>query len=415
MALAMMASPVTLAATIAVWAIAAAVALPALVLALECLVGTVRPVGKEKLGPISPSIVLMPAHNEAQGIGPAISAVLAQLRGGDELIVIADNCTDDTADRARALGATVIERTEPDRRGKGHALEYARAFIAAQRAADARVVVIVDADCLPRPGAVPALVATAGRRNAAVQGAYLMEPPPGADAVVRVSCFAFLVKNLVRQLALDRLAGAALLQGSGMAFPGEVFAGMRWAAGSLVEDLDMGMDLLLAGRSVVFASEAQFVSAASSARGTAGQRRRWEHGMMQSAWRMVPRLLAAGFSRRPRLLVVALDLLVPPTVLLLVVLSIATAAMALLAGVGLAGVGGFPILVGPVLLLLGAGLALAIGLAVAWWRHGRSVLPASSLRDIPGYVLWKLPLIAQFFTRRERNWVRTERMEDLGP
>lgn len=386
------------------WTIAAIVAVPVLVLALECLVGAACPVTSDDRLPRSSCIVLMPAHDEAGGIVPVVTAVLAQLRPGDELVVIADNCTDQTAALARAQGATVIERTDPARRGKGHALEYGRAFIAQQRAHEAaEVVAIVDADCLPRPGAIAALVETAQRRGAAVQGAYLMEPPPGADAVVRVSCFAFLVKNLVRQLALDRLAGAALLQGSGMAFPRAVFAGMDWAAGSLVEDLDMGIDLLLAGHSVVFAPDARFVSAASSARGTAGQRRRWEHGMIQSALRMAPRLILAGLAGRPRLLMVALDLLVPPTVLLLLILCAVTAVLGLSAGLGMT------VLTGPTLLLLGVGAILAIGLMAAWWRHGRAVLPARNLREIPGYVLWKLPLIAQFVTRREREWVRTER------
>ncbi|WP_395397394.1 glycosyltransferase family 2 protein [Novosphingobium sp. BL-8A] len=381
------------------WTMALCMALPALVLAIECAVGACRSLPVPADEPASPCIVLMPAHDEAQGIALAVSSVLAQLRAGDELVVVADNCTDDTAAIARSLGATVIERSDSTLRGKGYALEYGRAFIERQRAEAAfAVVIVIDADCLPKPGAISALAAATERKQAVVQGAYLMEPPADADAVVRVSCFAFLVKNLVRQLALDWLAGAALLQGSGMAFPRAVFARMRWSAASLVEDLDMGMDLLLAGQAVRFEPAAGFVSAASSARGTAGQRRRWEHGMLQSAQRFVPRLIGAGIAGRPRLLFVALDLLVPPTVLLIVLLLAVTAALALIVG-----------LEGPTLALLATGLALALCLGAAWWRHGRAMLPLASIGRIPGYVLWKLPLLLQFVTRRERNWIRTER------
>ncbi|WP_395334432.1 glycosyltransferase family 2 protein [Novosphingobium sp. BL-8H] len=393
------------------WILAGSVAVPALVLALECAVGacrSVRPGGIREADRL-PCIVLMPAHDEARGIAAAVAAVLAQLRGQDELVVVADNCTDDTAAIARSLGATVIERVDPVHRGKGHALEFGRAFIEGQRAGHPfATVIVIDADCLPLAGAIRALSAASTRRDAVVQGAYLMTSPADAEPVVRVSCFAFLIKNLVRQLGLDGLAGAALLQGSGMAFPRPVFAGMRWSAASLVEDLDMGVDLLLAGQRVVFEGAAGFTSAASSARGTAGQRRRWEHGMIQSATRFVPRLIAAACAGRPRLAFVALDLLVPPTVLLIVLLAGATALC--LATLGLATLGLTTLdLAGPTLLLLGAGLALAATLTAAWWRHGRAVLPAASLGRIPGYVLWKLPLLVQFVTRRERNWIRTER------
>lgn len=381
------------------WVVAGAVALPVMVLAIECAVGACLSAGEAQDTPREPCIVLMPAHDEACGIAAAVAAVLAQLSEGDELVVVADNCTDDTAAIACASGATVVERADPMRRGKGHALEFGRAFIERQRFARRfATVLVIDADCLPLPGAIAALANAAQRRDAVVQGAYLMTAPPDAEPVVRISCLAFLIKNLVRQLALDRLAGAALLQGSGMAFPRTTFARMRWSAASLVEDLDMGVGLLLSGERVVFEGSAGFVSAASSARGTAGQRRRWEHGMVQSARRFVPRLLAAGVSGRPRLAMVALDLLVPPTVLLIVMLGAVTLLSLAVAGPA-----------GPTLLLLGSGLALALALAAAWWRHGRKALPAASLGRIPGYVLWKLPLLAQFVTRRERDWIRTER------
>ena len=50
--------------------------------------------------------------------GPAVG-VLTDRFDRRRLIVIADNCTDATADIARDAGAEVIERTAPDNRGKG--------------------------------------------------------------------------------------------------------------------------------------------------------------------------------------------------------------------------------------------------------------------------------------------------------
>lgn len=383
-----------------VWALCYAVSIPVCMLALECLVGTFGDAMRSSRAPSPPFIVLMPAHDEAAGIASAIAAVHEQLRPGDELVVVADNCTDNTAEIARALGATVIERNDPARRGKGYALEFGRAFIdATPERAEARIVLIVDADCHPEPGALQRLAATAAARNCTVQGAYLMDCPQDASPVVRVSCFAFLVKNLVRQRALDRLAGAALLQGSGMAFPRAVFGRVRWATSSLVEDVEMGLDLLLRGHAIAFDAAALFHSSASSTSGTESQRRRWEHGMLLTMRRYVPKLLAAGVLKlRGRLLVAALDLTVPPTVLL-AMLAFAVTAVALVFGRF-----GFP-----VLLLLGADLALAGGIGLAWWKHGQRLLPPAQIGQIAGYILWKLPILAQFVTRRESRWIRTER------
>ena len=41
--------------------------------------------------------ILMPAHDEAEVIGATLGAIREQLSSRDRLIVVADNCTDDTA------------------------------------------------------------------------------------------------------------------------------------------------------------------------------------------------------------------------------------------------------------------------------------------------------------------------------
>ncbi|HXM34723.1 MAG TPA: glycosyltransferase, partial [Pyrinomonadaceae bacterium] len=68
--------------------------------------------------------VLVPAHNESAGLLPTITDIKRQLFAGDRLLVVADNCTDDTAAIAAARGAEVIERNDPSRRGKGYALDF---------------------------------------------------------------------------------------------------------------------------------------------------------------------------------------------------------------------------------------------------------------------------------------------------
>ncbi len=67
--------------------------------------------------------ILMPAHNESRLIAETIRSVAPQLRSGDRLIVVADNCSDNTAAIAAAEGAEVVVRTDSLRRGKGYALD----------------------------------------------------------------------------------------------------------------------------------------------------------------------------------------------------------------------------------------------------------------------------------------------------
>src|SRR4051812_5965056 len=77
--------------------------------------------------------IIVPAHNEALGIADTVASLRAldypeALRA---IWVVADNCSDDTAARAEAAGASALVRNDTEKRGKGHALDYA--FAESQR------------------------------------------------------------------------------------------------------------------------------------------------------------------------------------------------------------------------------------------------------------------------------------------
>ena len=75
--------------------------------------------------------VLVAAHNEENVISGIIKSLKAQTYSIDmfDVFVIADNCTDKTAEIARSLGVGVIERFDETKKGKGYALEYAFDYI----------------------------------------------------------------------------------------------------------------------------------------------------------------------------------------------------------------------------------------------------------------------------------------------
>ena len=344
--------------------------------------------------------VLVPAHNEAAGIATTLASVQAQLRPGDRVLVVADNCSDNTAEVASHAGAEVIERHDPQHRGKGYALDFGVRHL---KADPPQVLVMLDADCFLAPGALDPLVARCAQSGRPVQALYLMQAPPGAGLQLRLAEFAWRVKNQVRPLGAWRLGGPCQLMGSGMAFPWLLISSAPLASAHLVEDMQLGIDLALAGHAPLFVPQALVTSRfPDTAPAALAQRSRWEHGHLSTLLHRVPELFAAGLRRADGpLLAFAADLMVPPLALLLL-LSV------LLAGVNL---GGW-ILLGFVAPLSTSLLALALiasGCAVAWRRFGAGTVSGGELLLAPLYALRKLPLYTSFVWRRQTQWLRAKR------
>ena len=344
--------------------------------------------------------VLVPAHNEAAGIAATLKTLLPQLRAQNRLVVIADNCDDETADVARAVGATVIERQDLERRGKGYALDYGLQFIAAD---PPEVVMVVDADCVVHPGTIDYLAHLAVTVARPVQATYLLSQSVNPGPKDAVSVLAFMVKNLVRPKGLDRLGLPCLLTGSGMAFPWSVIHKVSLASSNIVEDMQLGLDLAIAGHAPVFCSDAKVTGLLpQQQQATRSQRTRWEHGHLQTLLTQVPRLLKASvMQKRCELLAIALDLCVPPLSLLVMIWATA------MGGASLAGVLGASWL--PAVLLAMEGLLIFISIVGAWVKFGRRNLPILTLLIVPLYVLWKIPLYFAFLIRPQKKWIRTER------
>jgi glycosyltransferase involved in cell wall biosynthesis len=184
--------------------------------------------------------VLIPAHNEASIIVATIGSVLPQLSTLDRLLVVADNCLDETAAIASAAGAQVIERSDTTRRGKGYALDFGVRHLGTDAT---EVAVIVDADCQVAAGALDRLARRCVRSRRPVQALYLMYARNGAGFRTRIAQFAWIVKNKIRPLGLHRLGLPCQLMGTGMAFPWSCLATGSLATGHLVEDLKLGIDL----------------------------------------------------------------------------------------------------------------------------------------------------------------------------
>ena len=346
--------------------------------------------------------VLVPAHDESNGIARTLEAVLPQLHAHDRIVVVADNCTDDTAEIARRTGARVevVERFHETDRGKGFALAFG---VDALRADPPGLVVILDADCDLGPDALDALSDCVATYDRPAQALYLMTAPADARLPRRIAQFAWRVRNWVRPAGWRRLGLPCQLMGTGMAFTWPMLRAAPLANASIVEDMKLGIDLGAGGRPPVFCPQALVTSTfPETAAATRTQRTRWEHGHLEMILREVPGLLAAAWRRRDaRLVGMALDLCVPPLALLAALLVMGTVLAALVSW-----------WVDDATLGAAYGLLLAMfGVAVllAWWARGRDLVHFLELLSIPLYIAAKVPVYVRFVVRRERRWVRTDR------
>lgn len=377
---------------------------PSLILAGEIVLGLLSR-GREGMGPsnagaIPRSVVLVPAHNEEEGITETIQALRRDLPSSMRILVIADNCADGTAAAARLAGADVIERQDATRRGKGYALDFGLQHL---KSDPPEQVIIVDADCRIGAHSLAGLAVGAARSGRAAQALYLMHLPPNPSLKQRVAAFAWIVRNHLRPQGLAALGLPCQLMGTGMAIPWSALSRIGLASGNIVEDVQMGLDLARLGAAPVFCPGYTVESAfPSSEQGFASQRQRWETGSLSMLLKVAPaRLWEALKTGNGRLLAMSIDLLVPPVMMHLAALigGLALALLGLMVGGS-----GLPVQ------MIGWGLILTLAsLFLAWLVAGRGVLPPADLWGLPGVFLGKLGLYRSMWRNRKAGWVRTDR------
>jgi cellulose synthase/poly-beta-1,6-N-acetylglucosamine synthase-like glycosyltransferase len=337
-------------------------------------------------------------------------------------VVVADNCTDDTAALARAGGALVLERQDATRRGKGYALAWAferllgpDSPLEQEGAAGAiAAFAIVDADTEVAPDFLSRMAARLPSspltEPLALQGYYGVQNPEGGWRAALMEA-AFDLVNHVRPLGAERLGLYVGLKGNGMVFTRALLRAAPWSGSSITEDIDYGLDLLLHhGWRVRYVPEARVrAQMPVGGQGATTQRERWERGRYQLLRARVPGLIAQGLRRFDRrLLSAALDLLTPPLAELCVLLALWAAAAGIGWRLGALGIGW---LIGCGAALIGLGLYLLGGLKAS----GASPLAYKALLRAPFYIVWKLALYALRLTRRGDNeWVRTARLPTGG-
>jgi 1,2-diacylglycerol 3-beta-glucosyltransferase len=345
--------------------------------------------------------LIVPAHNEAQIIASTISNLL-QLdwpRDRYRILVVADNCTDATAAVASAAGATVLERHDPSRRGKGYALLFAFQRSREEHWADAAAV--VDADAEVSSNLLEAFASRIEQGAQAVQAHYGVLNPWGAWRT-RLLTIAMAAYHIVRSRARERQHVSCGIRGNGWCVTQALLQRVEYNAFSLAEDIEFGIDLGLAGYRVHYAGEAHASQEmVSDGRAARKQRQRWEHGRFQLIRsHTLPLLRAALRGRSTVCLDLALDLIVLP----FTYVALNVGALLLISVLAACWHAAF---LGWVWLSLACTLSLGIYIFRGWQLSETGARGLLDLAGAPAFVAWKVILMLS--RRRSAEWIRTDR------
>jgi cellulose synthase/poly-beta-1,6-N-acetylglucosamine synthase-like glycosyltransferase len=364
-------------------------------------------------------VLLIPAHNEELLLGAALDTLhgLDYPRDAYRVLVIADNCTDRTAEIARAHGAAVLERFDTVRIGKGYALETALQALLCEPGDDPQArrlralsdfdaVVILDADTVVSPNLLTVFAAGLAAGHKAMQARYDVLNA-GESWRSRLMTCALALAHLVKPLGRERLGLSDGLKGNGMAFAREVVERVPWSGESITEDIEYTLRLCRAGYRVAFTPGATvWAQMPTTGAQAVSQRKRWEGGRYRLLVTVAPHLLREGLQRRSRILLDrALELIIPPFAEMFAVpvaLFCVCALAAALFGWRSAG-------------WLAWGWAAVLGLQAGYLAGGLWVarVPArvaAAILRAPLYILWKFGVYAVMAVRGSAGgWKRTER------
>lgn len=387
--------------------VAAFIAIPLLVVGTECLVTLLF--DSQSLPCSEPTAkaprynILIPAHNETGIIGKTLAKLVAELPDSnpENIVLVADNCTDDTAKIARNLGVTVLERHDTTHRGKGFALDFGIQYLKADKHPD--VLVIIDADCETSKNSLNALIGLVASTGKPAQMTNIMRVVDNASIKQKIAGFAWLLKNKIRPFAMNKLGFPVALTGTGMALPWKALETVKVGHGNIVEDMQLGIDCAINGFPPVYCPDAVVYSVfPEQSSAELSQRTRWEHGHLQTIFQQLPVLIKESFLRKNwHLFAFALDIGVPPLSLQVLLALSGLIALSICSMIWGSATAFF------ILLLSFSYFAAMLG--SVWWRYGRGYLSAKELSGIPFYIVSKLSIYVAFIFKRQKEWVRTNR------
>jgi cellulose synthase/poly-beta-1,6-N-acetylglucosamine synthase-like glycosyltransferase len=372
---------------------------------------------KQPSAPASSFLVVIPAHDEEPVISKVVQSCLEvdYPRSQFEVLVVADNCSDRTAEVAQTAGARVVERLDLLRKSKGHAIDYIIDRLERTGELDGvDALVFVDADTTVDPDLLAVFDQELQSGHDWIQAYYTVSNPDESWRT-RLLNYAFSLYNGVLPWGKFRLGLGALFKGNGMCLSVRGLRRIPWHCHGLVEDMEYAWILRIAGEQVVLQPDVAVQGAmlADGGEAAANQRRRWEYGRKEVRRKFLSPLIRSKRLSVWKKILAFCDLTMPAMgVFLLIYAALFTIDLLYLLGS-----------ISPPSPLLRAFLFAFVGLSTCSiglysvspffamrlpWRF------ALSVSAFPLYLFWKLGIL---LGGRPDRWVRTPRqsLADSAP
>ena len=227
-------------------------------------------------------MAIIPAHNEENVVGNLVESLVKQNYPRDllDIYVIADNCTDRTAEIAKKAGAIVYERIDDINKTKGHALKW---FLnkKIEENAPYDAFCVFDADNIVHENFIKSMNKKLCQGEDVVQGYRDIKNPTDSWITAGYAIF-YWTMNRFYHLARYNLGLSPLINGTGFMVKFDVIKPTGWDTQTLTEDIEFSLKRIIAGKKLGWATDAiVYDEQPVGFKQSWSQRSRWTVGHMQ--------------------------------------------------------------------------------------------------------------------------------------
>lgn len=201
-------------------------------------------------------MAIIPAHNEESVIRNLVESLTKQDYPKElyDIYVIADNCTDKTAEIAKKAGAIVYERFDEEHKTKGHALNW---FLNQKIEEDAPydAFCVFDADNIVDEKFLKNMNKKLCQGEDVVQGYRDIKNPTDSWVSAGYAIF-YWTMNRFYHLARYNLGLSPLINGTGFMVKFDVVKPNGWDTQTLTEDIEFSLKRIIAGKKLGWATDA---------------------------------------------------------------------------------------------------------------------------------------------------------------
>lgn len=247
-------------------------------------------------------MAIIPAHNEAAVVANLIESLKNQTYPKElyDIYVIADNCTDNTAQIARDAGAIVYERFDETKKTKGYALNW---FLGQKIEENAPydAFCVFDADNIADKNFLKAMNKKLCQGEHVVQG-YRDIKNPSDNWITAGYAIFYWTMNRFYHLARYNLGLSPLLNGTGFMVRFDIIKPTGWDTKTLTEDIEFSLKNIIEGRKLGWATDAiVYDEQPTGFKQSWSQRTRWTVGHIQ-CMKEYTGLLAAAVKEKKTLM-----------------------------------------------------------------------------------------------------------------